>query len=126
MYPLVDLVLKAHIPNATDATNQVLLIAPFDMKVVSIKARHRVASTSGTLDLVRAASGVAVSAGTSLLTATMANGGTADTNVEGSLKTGIADLHVNKGEALGLLFAGTLTNLEDLDVTVVARQLKQA
>lgn len=125
MFPLADLVLRTHIPNATDATNQLILTAPFDLKLVSVQARHRVASTSGTINLVKAASGVAISAGVALLNSTMSNAGTADTNVDGSLKTGIGDTTVPKGTSLGLLFAGTLTNLVDLDVTVVLRQLKK-
>lgn len=125
MFPIPDFVTEAHIPNATNATNQILIIAPFDLKLVSIQARHRTASTSGTLNLVKAASGVAISAGTALLSSTMSNAGAADTNVDGALKTGIGDLNVPKGTALGLLFAGTLTNLVDLDVTVVLRQMKK-
>lgn len=124
-FPIEDLITEAHIPNATNATNQILIIAPFDLKLISVQTRHRTASTSGTMDVVKAASGTAISAGTSLLTATMSNAGAADTNVSGSLKTGIGDLHVPKGTALGLLFAGTLTNLVDLDVTVVLRQMKK-
>ena len=124
MYPLKDSVLQRHVPNATDATNQVLLIAPYDLEVVAIQSRHKTASTSGTMDLVKAASAVALSAGTSLLTATMSLAGTADTTVTGALKTGIGDKTVVKGSALGFVFAGTLTNLVDLDITVIVRQLK--
>lgn len=125
-YPIEDFILDAHIPNATDATSQLFLIAPFDMKVVSITARHRVASTSGTMDLVKAADGTALSGGTSLLTATMSNAGTAATKVTGSLVTTINGTVIPKDSALGLVFGGTLTNLLDLDVTVYARQLKKA
>ena len=124
-YPIFDFVLQRNIPNTTDATNQVLLIAPFDLKVVSIRARHRVASTSGTLDLVKAANAIALSAGVSLLTAVMSNAGTINTNVAGALKTGIAETTIDKDSALGFVFAGTLTNLLDLDITVSVRQLKK-
>ncbi len=125
-FPVPDFVIQRNIPNATDATNQVLLIAPFDLKVVSISARHRVASTSGTMDLVKAASAVALSAGTTLLTAVMSNAGAADTNVTGTLVSTIGGSTVPKDTALGLVFAGTLTNLVDLDITVVLRQLKKS
>lgn len=125
MFPIEDFPIEAHIPNATDATNQLLMIAPFDMRLVSVQSRHRVASTSGTMSVVKAASGVAVSAGVALLNATMSLAGAADTNVDGSPKTGIGDTIIPKGSAIGLLFAGTLTNLLDLDVTVILRQLKR-
>lgn len=126
MYPLVDQLLRVHVPNDTDATNQVVVIALFDLKVVGIRARHRVASTSGTLNLVKAASAVALSAGTTLLTAVMSLSGTADTNLDGSLLTTIAGTTVPKDSSLGLVFAGTLTNLRDLDITLIVRQLKKA
>jgi hypothetical protein len=125
-FPIEDFVLEFHVPNATDATNQLALIAPYDLKVVQVRARHRVASTSGTMDLKKAASGVALSAGASVLNATMSNAGAADTNVVGSLKTTIGDTTVPEGSALGFVFAGTLTNLVDLDITLVLRQLKKA
>ena len=125
-FPLVDFIVTKNIPNATDATNQVLLIAPFELDVVSIQARHKTASTSGTADLVKASSGTALSAGTTLLSATMSNSGTADTNVDGSLLTTIGGKRVTKGQALGLVFAGTLTNLVDLDITVVCRQVRKS
>lgn len=125
-FPITDILTKHHVPNATDATNQIILTAPYDLKVVSIQERHRIASTSGTMDLVKAASGTALSAGTSLLTTPMSNAGTADANVSGSLKTGIADLIVPKGSSLGLVFAGTQTNLADSDITIVVRQLRKS
>lgn len=124
-FPLRDFVQSIHIPNATDATNQLAFTAPFDLEIVSVQARHRVASTSGTMDVVKANSGQAVSAGTSLLTGTMSNAGAADTNVTGALSTAIGGRSVLKGQSVGLLFAGTLTNLVDLDITIVARQTKK-
>lgn len=125
MYPLTDQILTHTVANATDAVNEVLLIAPFDLKVLSIRARHKTASTSGTLDLVKAASAVALSAGTTLLTTPMLNSGAADTTVEGSLLTTIGGRDVPKGSALGFVFAGTLTNLINLDVTVTIRQTRK-
>lgn len=119
-----DFILTRHIPNATDATNQALIVAPFDLQLVAVTTRHRVASTSGTMDLKKTASGTALSGGTSVLSATMSNAGAADTNLAGSLATGIGNTTVPKGQALGLVFGGTLTNLVDLDVTIQLRQLR--
>lgn len=124
-YPVEDFYVQAHIPNATDATNQIPFIAPYDVKVVSVRTRHRVASTSGTMDVVKAADGTAVSGGTSVLTTPMLNSGTANTNVLGSLLTTIGGTTIPKGSSLGLVFAGTLTNLVDLDVIIHLRQQKR-
>lgn len=124
-FPIPHFLLNKHIPNATDATNQIVFIAPWDCELVSVQARHRVASSSGTMDVVRADSGTAISAGTSLLTGTMSSAGAADTNVSGVPSNNIAGKTITKGQALGLLFGGTLTNLADLDVTVLLRQLRK-
>lgn len=123
-FPIQDLVINVNVPNATDAVNQVACIAPFNCKLVAVQARHKTASTSGTMDVVKAASGTAVSAGTTLLTATMSNAGTADTNVNGSVLATIGGSRILKGTAIGLKFAGTLTNLVNLDITIILRQQK--
>lgn len=125
MFPIEDQLLTVQIPNATDATNQVVLIAPFDLKVISIELRHRVTSTSGTLDLKKAADVVTLANGTSLLTAVMSLSGVAETKVTGDLVTTIGGTVVPKGYGLGFVFAGTLTNLADLLVTLIVRQLKK-
>ena len=124
-YPLLDLHVTRHIPTNAQATNQVAMIAPFDLDIVFVETRQRVASTSGTLDVVVTNDAAAVSAGTSVLTGTISLSGTADTKISGSLKTGIGATRVNKGQAIGLLFAGTLTNLADLDITIVCRQRRK-
>jgi hypothetical protein len=123
-FPIQDLVVTQTIPNATDAVNLIVLIAPFNCKLVAVRARHKTASTSGTMDVVKAASGTAVASGTTLLTATMSNAGTADTNVDGSVLATIGGSRILKGTAIGLKFAGTLTNLVNLDITIILRQQK--
>lgn len=124
-FPIQEFVINRHVPNATDATSQIIFTAPYECEVVSIQSRHRVASSSGTMDLVKAADTVALSSGVSLLTATMSIAGAAATNVTGSLKTAIGDRRVPKGTSLGLVFGGTLTSLADLDVTLVVRQVRK-
>src|SRR3989304_7194667 len=108
-----------HVPNATDATNQVVFIAPFDCELVRVESRHRVASTSGTMDVVVAANGIAVASGTSLLTGTIDLAATADTKIRGTVAGANG---IPTGQVIGLLFGGTLTNLLDLDVTIILRQ----
>lgn len=124
-FPIEDFFLTRSIPNATDAVNQTIFSAPFDCKLVSVRTRHKTASTSGTMDLVTTVDAATVAAGTSLLTTPMSNSGTADTDVDGSLLTTIAGLTIPKGSSLGLKFAGTLTNLVNLDITIRLRQLRK-
>lgn len=115
----LEFVITRHIPNETDATDQVVFIAPYNCQLVSVESRQRVASSSGTMDVKKADNAEALSSGDSLLTATMSLAGTANTKVAGSLA---ANPGILKGQALGLDFGGTLTSLEDLDVTIRLRR----
>ena len=124
MYPVFDQIINVLIPNATDATDQIFCIAPFDCHLVSVEARFGVTSTSGTLAVEKVPDGTAVGSGTDLLTATMALDGTADEVVTGALSTAIGVNRIAKGEGISLDFGGTLTNLVDLVVTVILRQEK--
>ena len=126
-YPLPDFFVQIQVSTATQATNQVAIIAPFDMEVEQVQARFRVGSTSGTLDVVSAADGTAVSAGTSLLNSTVDISTTppADTLQTASMKTSIGSRFIPAKTAVGLKFAGTVTGLLDLDITIYCRQKKE-
>lgn len=124
-FPIRDFNVTRVIGTAAEAVSHIIFTAPYDCEVVSVAARHATASTSGTMNLVKVASGTAVASGTTILSATMSNAGTANANVSGVMKTGIGDRVIPQGSSLGLLFAGTVTNLVGLVVTVVMRQNKK-
>lgn len=127
MFPIEDWVQTFQVSTATQATNQIAFIAPFDTDVVSAEARFRVGSNSGVLDLVVSADGVTVAAGVSMLSATIdiSTGKAAETKQTAAFVTTIAGKRINKGSALGFKFSGTVTNLLDLDITVRFRQTKK-
>lgn len=124
-FPIKDFILQRNIGSAALATNKIVFTAPFDVELVSVQARQRVASTSGTMDIVRVPNGIAIGSGTSLLTALMSSAGSADTNVTGSLNPATGARTISKGQSLGLIFAGTTGSLADLDITFVLRQLRK-
>jgi hypothetical protein len=124
MYPIRDIVVTRHISTNGDATDQIFLIAPFDCILVSVEARWGVASSSGTLAVEKVPDGTAVGSGTDLLTSTMSLASTANTKVVGAISTAIGVNRIAEGEGVSLDFAGTLTNLVDLIITMVIRQEK--
>jgi hypothetical protein len=125
MYPLRDDPITVHIPTNTQATDMIAFIAPYECEVVSVEARHRTASSSGTLMLEKTPDGTAVGSGTNILTGTMSLAGTVNTKVTGTLDTGIGVNRIVQGAGIGLDFAGTLSSLADLDITIVVRQVKK-
>jgi hypothetical protein len=121
------------IPAAANAVNQVVFISPpapsaatgalplGQYSLVSASVRFGTASTSGTLQIERTPSGTAVGSGTNLLAGTLALSGTANTVASQfpSASLSAANQILTPGDALSLIFAGTLTNLANAVVTVV-------
>lgn len=67
-----DFCFSRHVPNATDATDQVIGPLPFACKVLSVRGRYRTPAASGgspELDIKRVPDGTAVGSGTSVLSA---------------------------------------------------------
>ena len=116
-----ELAITINIPNNTDAVDQIAFIAPCDCQLVRVEERHGTGSTSGTLDIERVPDGTAVGSGTSMLTATMSLSGTDDERVRGAID--VDEDKIAQGQAVGLVFAGTLTNLVNADITIILRQL---
>ena len=108
----------AQYPTAGDAitANGIFFMAKENCRIREISLRFTTASTSGTATLYKAASGTAISAGTAITTA-MSLSGTADTNVDGTFVANTA--FIKKGEVLGFVFAGTMTSLTGLVVSVL-------
>lgn len=93
-----------------------LFTAPFPCRIESVAVKFGTASTSGTLQINKAASGTATSSGTACLSSTISLSGTANTNVSGAVDATAGVL--NTGDTIGAIAAGTLTNLADLGVTI--------
>jgi hypothetical protein len=97
---------------ATTVT-QYLFIATIPVICTGFVVRIRVGSTSGTVTLVKCPSGTAPASGTALsLAVDISATPTADTTINVPLIVGNnnANVTLNAGDALGLVFAGTMTS----------------
>lgn len=113
-------------------TSQVLFIVPpaagvaagalplGNYRLLGVSATFTTASTSGTLDLTHETGTTAPGGGTSMLTGTVSLAGTANTVVSGAPATAIAlaTQVLSPGDRISIKFAGTLTNLVALSVSV--------
>lgn len=93
----------------------------FTWKVVYASLRFTTASSSGTVDVQFAASGTALSSGTTVLNGTMSTAGTANTVVNGTMAA--SPPTISGGAALLLVSGGTVTSLAGLIVTVGLQRL---
>jgi hypothetical protein len=98
------------------------MTAPVALELVSLRATWTTGSTSGTVKVVKAASGTAIGSGTDMSgTATLA--GTANTPVSGTPSSTVASRQAAAGNQIGFVFAGTMTNLAGGVVTATFRQI---
>ncbi len=108
----------ARYATATDAitANGVFFMAKENCRIREVSLRHSGTSTSGTATLYKAASGTAIGAGTAMTAATDLSRAV-DINRDIALIANTTFLR--KGEVLGFVFAGTMTSLTGLVVSVL-------
>lgn len=99
------------VPLVAATVSETIWIAPFACELVSVREVHRVASSSGTLQVQKLTGTTAPGSGTNLLTGTVSLAGTANTVVSGTLIGTTASLRFAAGDRLGTLIAGTMTSL---------------
>jgi len=106
--------------SATAGNYDVIFTAPFPCEVSKVIETHRVASSSGTLNIEKLESGEALGSGDNILATAFSTATTANTP---QIKNG-TDLVTSKarqlleGDRLGLVDAGTLTSSAGVQVTV--------
>jgi len=100
------------------STSLDVLVAQYPIQVSGVSVTFGTASSSGTADLVKMTGTTAVASGTSTLTGTMSLAGTANTPVNGTLSSTVANLQLAKGDRLGVKLGGTLTSLVNCNVTI--------
>jgi len=110
-----------NLPGTTAATAgnySAFYIAEEDMELVSVNMRWETASSGGEgFMLVKAASGTAISAGTDMLSASLATSGTAATNYSGVLHATLVNIQMSEGDALGIVANGVTTSMTDYHCT---------
>ena len=100
------------------STSLDVLVAQYPIQISGVSVTFGTASSSGTADLVKMTGTTAVGSGTSTLTGTMSLAGTANTPVNGTLSSTVANLQLAKGDRLGVKLGGTLTSLANCNVTI--------
>lgn len=131
MYGDAPRLVVSYVMNANASlADQCFFIADRDLEVISISEVH---STAGTdvgavnVQVTKDTSTNAPGAGTDLLTNNSSAGfnlkGTANTVQTGSLTSTIASLRLTSGDRLSVDFAGTLTSLAGVVVTVILKEL---
>jgi hypothetical protein len=102
----------------------------YEWEVAQVYERHATAGSDGSavsLQLVKAASGTAVSAGTAILATAFDLKGTADTNQRAAASTEfsatLTDRQLKGGDSLGLKLTGTPTSVANVTVTVELRRI---
>lgn len=115
----------ANLPLNGDNVDQAIFTAPFACVVTGVTEIHAVAGNDGSavnLQLTKDTSTNAPGAGTDLLTNNSNAGfdlkGTANTLQTGTLTATVASLTLAAGNRLSLDFAGTITTLSGVQVTV--------
>lgn len=113
-------------PNAAllTAPDTGLFTADADYEIVAAYERHETLGTDGsavTADVVKAASGTAMGSGTSLLASTFNLKATVNTTQSRTLSAGTlaTDRILYAGQCLGINFAGTMTAVTGVSITVV-------
>lgn len=112
-----DIVIKpfsVFVVDAAAAVDRWIWVGRGGWDLLSVNCVFTAASTSGRVQIAKAADGTALSGATNMLVAGMSLFGAANTNVQGvplAIHTTVAD-----GWNVGLKFSGTLTNLANLTV----------
>lgn len=123
-----DVVVNVGPLQAAGATDQIVFTAGPNTndvyELVGVAATFGTASSSGTLQVEKCASGTAAGSGTDLLSATISLAGSAATPVFGSLSSTRSDRILVRGNQLALDFGGTVTNLANLYVSIYLKRLQ--
>jgi len=117
---------------ASTANQDVFIAAPGgNYQVTGVTATFGTASSSGTLDVVKATGTTAIGSGTSVMTGTISLAGTANTPVHGTLSSTISSLQLagaangasTGGDRLGIKLGGTLTSLANCLVQIRLKRI---
>lgn len=111
-------VLEIQVGTAPSAASHYRTIADRDYYCTKIEYRFTTGSTSGTAAIYKAPSGTALASGTPLHGTAMdiSTGATADTNISVVLTP--SALSISAGDAIGVVWGGTLTSLVGLVICI--------
>lgn len=119
---LIPLEHNINVQLTASSASQQIFVADDYYQLVAVKEAHGTASTSGTLQVEHLTGTQASGAGTSMLTGTMSLSGTANTVISGTLVSTLSTLQLAPGDRLGLVIAGTMTNLANCAVSLFLKR----
>ena len=103
----------AYTISAGEAADCQIFVADQDYEIMDVRETHSIAgASSSTLDVGVSASGTAAASLTTALSSTFSIDSTADTPVQATLTSTLANRRVDKGEQISLNFTGTVTAYE--------------
>ena len=103
----------AYTISAGEAADCQIFVADQDYEIMDVRETHSIAGASSTtLDVGVSASGTAAASLTTALSSTFSIASTADTPVQATLTSTLANRRVDKGEQISLNFTGTVTAYE--------------
>ena len=108
---------------AIDTNYGVIFIANFGITISSVQVIWSASSTSGTLNIERLSGTEALDAGDELLKTNIDMSGTANTVNKRESTRELQNQILKPGDRLALKDGGTLTNLEDLCVTIYFKRV---
>ncbi len=111
------------IPIVAATVSETVWTAPFAAELVAVSEVHRVASSSGTLQVQKLTGTTAPGSGTNLLTGTINLAGTANTVAAGTLIATTATKRLAAGDRLGITIGGTMTSLAGGVVVLTLKQV---
>jgi hypothetical protein len=109
--------------STVSATALCFFISDDYYQIVKISEVHDTASSSGTVDVKKAASGIAVGSATSVLASTISTATTAATPQAASLSTTAATIQLNPGDRLYYVGGGTQTSLAGCSATLALKRI---
>lgn len=121
--PPVMAILRGTTPQSSANFSTPFFTADRTYEVLGANERHEVAATDGSVDIVKVASGVAPSSGTTVLASALPLTGTANTNQTAIVSAVDGNKILNKDESLALNATGLLTSLQGETIAVFLKAI---
>ena len=121
--PPVLTILEGTTPQNSANYSVSFFIADRPYEILEITERHEAAASDGSFDVRKVPSGVAVSAGTSVLTSNIQLTGAVDTNLKGTLSPTLSTRRLSPGDSLALSTSGLLTTVKGITISVLLRAI---
>lgn len=121
--PVMAIILGTQAQSSANFTTAFFTAVDKDYRVLQVKEQHDVAASDGSVDVVKTASGVAATSGTSVLSAKLPLTSTANTPQKATLSATLSNTVIKSGESLRLNATGLLSSLQGVSVVAILQAL---